>query len=276
MGMTLLQTVCTAVVVAGVLLVGSPVYAGTPALTDTVLRNPAQAAAAEATGPFAAADRLAMSGAVSGIETAIGMYSELAMSQPITEVNWRLSRAWFNMYDELPRPKENVRRKRAARQAEKVARKLLAVDPQHDLGRYWLAMALLARADVEGAMTFLGNVREILRIIRAAQKTIPDVDDGGPDRLLAIFLHELPWPWGNDKKSYTHIVEALQIAPYRCANQDLAARLFIEREEWAKADAAIRKLEGNSCTASSPMWDNIYRQHGDELRQQWREKKGKD
>lgn len=235
-------------------------------------RNPAQSAI---TGDSALdrADRLALSGSVEGVRTALFAYAQLSTETPPQSYYWRVSRAWFNLYDELPRPAANEQRKSAARSAERVAREGLARVPDDPETRYWLGMALLARADLENVFTFLGNVRTILSIMREVQKVRPDLDDGGPDRLLGIFLHELPWPWGDAKVAYEHIQKALDLAPYRCANHDLAARLFIERKEWDAAAVSVRQLSEGLCTASSPMWDEMYHQHGVELARELNEKR---
>lgn len=240
--------------------------AGDSPLPLTEGRNPAQTAI---TGDTALdrADRLALSGDVSSIESAIQRYQSLVSgaTSPV-EVHWRLSRAWFNIYDELPRPDQNARRKEAAKTAQSWAEKGLEIESESMESRYWLAMALLARADLESVFTFLGNVRKVIKLVRQVQQKMPELDDGGPDRLLAIFLHELPWPWKDEDQSFKHIQTALLLASYRCANHDLAARLYIKRKEWTLADRSIKLLENRKCTASSPMWDKIYQSHGRELR----------
>ena len=142
--------------------------------------------------------------------------------------------------------------------------------PKTPLCDYWDAVArgLGAR---ENPTTGLGEVKTILELLHRAQSAQPQLDDGGPSRVLALLLLRAPgWPVGpgDADAGLAEAQKALALAPAHPLNQlavaeGLAAtgdtegakaaylkakELGLQREDadgadWAaQAEAALKKL----------------------------------
>lgn len=85
---------------------------------------------------------------------------------------------------------------RAARQAVEVGQSCRRRAPDHAPCDYWLALAVGVQADLR-RNTALDGLRVMVGLLRAAIESTPELDHGGPERVLARVLTQAPgWPSG--------------------------------------------------------------------------------
>lgn len=209
-------------------------------------------------------DREAASGEPARVRAAIAGY-EAAAAPSDGAWLWRVSKAWFHLYDELPKSEAKART-HAAEQAEIFGERAVAAAPQGVETRYWYTQGMLAVADMKGAASFLKRIRRVRQLIAAVREVDPRIDDGGPDRFQAIVLMEAPWPFGDMEAARGYAEAAFAISSERCANVFVLAAT---RAQTGQADAArplYERLRSSQCRASSPYWLELYRtEYADKL-----------
>lgn len=225
-------------------------------------RNPVQVAP----GPYAVYDRQAASGDVVQIRRAIAAL-EAAAQTAATEADlaWRLAKAYFHLYDELPAGQSE--RAAAAESSLAWGERAVAASDSAE-AKYWYAQSLLALSDVRGALTFLTRIRTVKAMMREVLHQAPAIDDAGPDRFFAILYDRAPWPFADRAAADAHARAAYARAPYRCANVLVAGKAKLAAREYAAAATHVAALEQGICTASSLMWEEIYRDYGKKLRKE--------
>lgn len=238
--------------------------ASSPGSASTVTTAAVERAAMDSR--WAVTDRAAASGKVNRIREAITAYRGRG-SPDDPEFLWRLSKAYFHLYDELPRNQEEERTA-AAESAVRFGERAHELAPDRIPVQYWYAQALLAAADMKGAFQFLSKIRRIKRLMTEVRKAAPKIDDAGPDRFFAILYDQAPWPFGDASAARRHAARAYDLAPYRCANVYVEARARLDSSQSEAAVPLVERLEEGACSASSALWMEIYAEYGEDLRAQ--------
>lgn len=211
------------------------------------------------------ADEWAASGVPARINVAIAWYEAHAEPQN-AEWQWRMAKAWFHLYDELPQALRSDRTA-AAERSEAHGERAVELDPDGIESRYWYSQGLLAVADMKGPFAALRRIRRVQGRLEPLLHEAPGIDDAGPDRFFAILNLEAPWPIGNNEKARLHAERAFELAPDRCANVFVAAASRIRTGEAGLAEPLVDRLARSECRASSPYWLELYRtQYVEKLR----------
>jgi hypothetical protein len=222
-------------------------------------------AAASLPPELAAIDREAMSGEPERIKAAIESYLRLDTANP--EIGWRLTRAYFNYYDELAERNQRREQAWAAENGYAFAKPLYEKYPEHPELVYYYGVIALCYLDFN-RMRAVFLINHLFDIFEKARRLAPRIDDGGPDRNLAILYHEVPgWPLGRgDKaKALAHIEAAVQIEPRRAANRIMLAKFLAGAKRYDEGWRHIQFIRAGDFKVSSPHWHAIYMERVEEV-----------
>ncbi len=226
-------------------------------ITSAAMATDAATAPSGGQTRWADLDFEAASGEPARIKAAIDGYQAAAQPED-GEWLWRVSKAWFHLYDELPKSEKKLR-VHAAEQAESFGERAVFHAPGGVESRYWYTQGMLAVADMKGAASFLRRIRKIRQLIAAVREDNPAIDDGGPDRFQAIVLMESPWPFRDLVAARGYAEAAYAISADRCANIFVLAATQAQTGQAAAARPLYDRLRSGQCRASSPYWLDLYR-----------------
>jgi hypothetical protein len=209
-------------------------------------------------------DELALSGDVDRIGTSIEMYKNLETMGSDPEVQWRLLRAYGNLFSELTCRDAGKERKAAAEAGYKFAVKVDAANSDKaelvyyyaDIsGRYYqdrLVRAVWSR--------FLGGFDPIESCENALIMD-ENIEFAGPHRCLGALYLSLPGS-RDPQKSLTHMQEAVDRFPKRVANRYWLAKALAKIGKYVEAWTYIKGIQAQDFEVgkdvSSTHWASIY------------------
>ena len=118
------------------------------------------------------------------------------------------------------------------------AQEAVKLQPDNGPAHYWLAANLLHAADAERS---LGRAKDALKQLDEADKLSPKVDDGGPSRMRAKVLAEMPALFGGSlSKAITSYRRSLEMAPDCITTHLWLGQAYVEAK---KADLARKEFE---------------------------------
>ena len=165
------------------------------------------------------------------------------------EVNWRISRSYFWLSDQLG-DSEGEEHKSIGELGMQYGRAAVQQHPSGIEGHYYYALNLaqyglgisIVKALLQGVgAEYEDHLKTVLKINRG-------YDDGGALRAMGRYFFKLPWPKRDLKRSIEFLKEANRIAPWSCRGHVYLAESFLKSGErdLAKGEliTAIR-AEGN-------------------------------
>lgn len=208
-----------------------------------------------------AIDGYAMSGDPDRIRASIEAYKKLETIDSDSEVQWRLLRAYSNLFSELTCRNSNKEQKAAAKEGYEFAVKIDAANSDKaelvyyyaDIsGRYYkdhLFKAILRGFDP------IGNCKNALKMDE-------NIDYAGPHRCLGALYLALPWPKKDTRDALNHLQEAVDRSPKRVANRIWLARALAKVGKYEDAWTYIKSIQAEDFEVgpdvSSKHWANIY------------------
>ena len=192
-------------------------------------------------GLLAAAERAYAEWTMESIDRAFAAWQAAAAADPARIEGWfgaARAAVWRTEHE----ADANLR-EAAARSAVQHAQLCAEADPDEALCDYWLAIALGVQAR-ERPATALDALPRIVKLLRRAASAKPELDDAGPDRVLALVLARAPgWPTGPgdpdlalehaqlaDKRAPEHAPNALCLSEVLAAvDEGPASREALER-----------------------------------------------
>jgi len=120
----------------------------------------------------------------------------------------------------------------------KHAEQALKLAPDSGPAHYWYATNLLHAADAERS---LGRAKDALKQLDLADQLSPKVDDGGPSRMRAKVLAEMPGLFGGSlSKAIASYRRSLELAPDCITTHLWLGQAYLEAK---KSDLARKELE---------------------------------
>jgi tetratricopeptide (TPR) repeat protein len=233
-------------------------------LSSVALCLPPAVAAQELSERLAAIDALAMSGDMDRIRTSIEEYQQLETVDSAPEVQWRLLRAYGNLFSELSCRDRRAEQKAVAKAGYEFA---VGIDAAHSdkpelvyyyadiSGRYYqdrLIRAVWSR--------FLGGFDPIESCENALMMD-EDIEYAGPHRCLGALYLSLPGS-KDPQKALEHLQEAIDRFPRRVANRYWYAKALATAGGYKQAWTHIKGIQEADFTVgedvSSEHWARIY------------------
>lgn len=176
------------------------------------------------------------------VERAAAIWTRAALLEPgLIEPLIEATRARIWLVEHDPRP---ARRREHAEAAVATARACGERAAQSATCDFWLGAALGVRAR-EKKLSAMGAASEVENLFRQAAASDPGLEQGGPDRALALLYARAPgWPFGpgNARRAVEHARRAVELAPSFPPNH-LALAEALER---ARDRAAARRALGEA------------------------------
>jgi tetratricopeptide (TPR) repeat protein len=218
--------------------------------------------AGAAAGELASIDAGATSGDPVQIRAAISEYEAMDTGQ--VELQWRLIRAYYNLYDELAERDRRDEQRWAAETGYRFALQVDSAGSKVPELVYYATAIKLCYLDFHRvrALFLIGSV---LDGFKRARQLDPSIDDAGPDRNLGILYHELPFLLRDRKQALKHLERAYALAPMRAANRLPLAMALVESGRTDEAKRHLEFLRRGDFTVSSEHWRAIYQRRVDEL-----------
>ena len=234
------------------------------ALTSVAFCPATVVAAQELSEQLAVIDALAMSGDVGHIRSSIEEYRNLETIDSDPEAQWRLLRAYGNLFSELTCRDRRAEQKAVAKAGYEFAVQIDAANSdQAELvyyyadigGRYYrdrLIRAIWSR--------FLGGFDPI-ESCENALKMNEGIEYAGPHRCLGALYLSLPGS-KDPLKALEHLQEAMDRFPRRVANRFWYAKALANVGDYERAWTQIRGIQQADFTVredvSSEHWARIY------------------
>jgi tetratricopeptide (TPR) repeat protein len=123
-------------------------------------------------------------------------------------------------------------------EGRKHAEQAVKLSPDSGAAHYWLATNLLHAADAERS---LGRAKDALKHLDQADRLTPKVDEGGPSRLRAKVLADIPGLFGGStSKAIANYLRSLEIAPDCMTTHLWLGQAYIDAK---KPDLARKEFE---------------------------------
>lgn len=228
----------------------------------------------EVSGKLESIDGYAMSGDPDRIRLSIDEYKKLETIDSDPELQWRLLRAYGNLFSELTCRNRSKEQKEAAEAGYDFA---VEVDAAHSAnaelvyyyadisGRYYkdhLIEAVFLK--IFGGFDPIGNCEKALAMD-------PNIDYAGPLRCLGVLYLMLPGS-RDPEKAVTHLQEAVDRFPKRVANRIWLAKALAKVGRYEDAWAYIKGIQAGDFEigkdVSSRHWANIYKRQVEHINQE--------
>ena len=206
-------------------------------------------------------DGYAMSGDPDRIRASIEAYKKLETIDSDSEVQWRLLRAYGNLFSELTCRNSNKEQKAAAKAGYEFAVKIDAAHSDKaelvyyyaDIsGRYYKDH--LFKAIIRG-FDPIGNCKNALKMDE-------NIEYAGPHRCLGVLYLDLPWPIKDTNEALNHLQEAVGRSPKRVANRIWLAKALAKVGRYEDAWTYIKGIQTEDFEVgkdvSSKHWASIY------------------
>jgi tetratricopeptide (TPR) repeat protein len=155
--------------------------------------------------------------------------------------NLLLAEAHARYVDTLDLKKDALHHERHRNAGRFHAERALRLDPESGAARYWLGVLLLFAADGEQSYA---RLKEALKALDAAERSVPGVDDGGPARMKGRIYQETPgFPFlGSKDKAIECFKRSLEIAPGRLRTRLWIAEAYVGEHKAAAARAELGSI----------------------------------
>jgi len=165
------------------------------------------------------------------------------------EVNWRISRSYFWLGDQLGES-EGEGHKSLGEEGMQYGKAAIQQNPAGVEGHYYYAITLgqygLGISIVKALIQGLGSEYE--EHLKMVLKLDRGHDHGGALRAMGRYYYKLPWPKRDLKKSIEYLKEAVCIAPWNCRGHVYLAESYLKSGEKDPARAELMtaiRAEGN-------------------------------
>lgn len=241
-------------------------------LFATILFPSTQAVAAqEISERFMEIDGDAMSGEPRLIRASIDEYKKLPTLDSDPQAQWRLLRAYGNLFSELTCRDSAEEQKAAAKTGYEFTVKVDAANSdQSELvyyyadisGRYYQDHLLKA---IMRGFDPIGNCQHALEMDEK-------IEGAGPHRCLGSLHLSLPWPKKDTKEALKHLQAAIALSPKRVANRFWLARALAVEGRYDDAWTYVKGIQetdfdiGAGKDVSSKHWATIYTRRVENLK----------
>lgn len=173
---------------------------------------------------------------------AIGFFREALKLEPNHYgALWRAARGFARLADDARVTGRNGGS--PAKQGLSYGRRAVAAHPKGVEGHYWAAVCVGQWGNSLGIPSAIsqGIAKQLERHLRAARRLDPSYDAGGPDRMLAMYHHTIPWPFRDRDKALFHINRATPHGPKDPRNLFCRAQIVHGRGSHREALGLLRR-----------------------------------
>jgi hypothetical protein len=181
-----------------------------------------------------------------GTWAAIGYYREaLKVDQKHFGALWRLARAFMWLGEQS---KSNADHRRLGWKGYGYARRAIQAAPRRVEGHFWAALCIGGYGKGLGIISAIrqGIERRFRGYLDASMRIDRSYDEGGPDRIYALYWHSLPWPLRNNKKSLYHFRRSLGYSRTNPFTHLYYGKVLAAESQEAKARRHFQRCIGSS------------------------------
>lgn len=219
----------------------APTGSGKASLTKTRAR--ADALVARGDKAFVKGDR---GRAPRSTWAAIGYYREALKVDPKHfKALWRLARAFMWLGEQSSSSADH---RRLGWTGYGYARRAIQVDRRRVEGHFWAALCIGEYAKGLGIISAIrqGIERRFRGYLDASMRIDRSYDEGGPDRIYALYWHSLPWPLRDNKKSLYHFRRSLGYSRTNPFTHLYYGKVLAAESQEAKARRHFKRCIGSS------------------------------
>lgn len=164
------------------------------------------------------------------------------------EVNWRISRSYFWLGDQLG-DSEGEEHRSYGETGTRYGKAAIQQNPSGIEGHYYYALNLaqygLGISIIKALVQGLGSEYE--ERLRTVLKINREYDDAGALRAMGRYFYKLPWPKRDVRKSIEYLKEAVRIATWNCRGRVYLAESYLKDGERTLArDELMRAISEES------------------------------
>ncbi len=151
------------------------------------------------------------------------------------EAHWKLAKTIYFIGQRSPEEK----RVSIFEKGVEIAKKAVAIEPNKPEGHFWLGVLYGVYGEARGVMKSLFLVDDIKEEMKITLNLAPDIEGGGPYRLLGRMYYKLPGIAGGSKdKSLEYLLKAKEICPTNPLTKIYLADTYLalKRKEEAKKE----------------------------------------
>jgi tetratricopeptide (TPR) repeat protein len=177
---------------------------------------------------------------------AIGCYREALKVDPKHfEALWRLARAFMWLGEQSSSSADH---RRLGWKGYGYALRAIQVDQRRVEGHFWAALCIGEYAKGLGVISAIrqGIERRFRGYLDASMRIDRSYDEGGPDRIYALYWHSLPWPLRDNKKSLYHFRRSLGYSRTNPFTHLYYGKVLAAESQEAKARRHFQRCIGNS------------------------------
>jgi tetratricopeptide (TPR) repeat protein len=172
---------------------------------------------------------------------AVGFYREVLKLDPDNfDALWRLARAYMLLGEQA---KSADGHRRLGWKGYSFARRAIQRHPRRVEGHFWAALCTGEYAKGLGVLSALkqGIVKRFRGYLDAAIRIDRSYDEGGPDRVYALYWHSLPWPLKNNKKALQHFHSSLRYCRTNAHTHMYLADVLADEDRETEAERHYRR-----------------------------------
>lgn len=168
------------------------------------------------------------------------LYEEAIKLDPKNyEAHWKLAKTIYFIGQRSPE-KEKVS---IFEKGVEIAKKAVALEPNRPEGHFWLGVLYGVYGEARGVMKSLFLVDDIKEEMNKTLKLDPNIEGGGPYRLLGRMYYKLPGIAGGSKdKSLEYLLKAKEICPTNALTKIYLADTYLAKNLKEEAKKELKEV----------------------------------
>lgn len=168
------------------------------------------------------------------------LYEEAIKLDPKNyEAHWKLAKTIYYIGQRSPE-KEKVS---VFEKGVEIARKAVTLEPNKPEGHFWLGVLYGVYGEARGVMKSLFLVDDIKEEMNITLKLDPNIEGGGPYRLLGRMYYKLPGIAGGSKdKSLEYLLKAKEICPTNALTRIYLADTYLAMKKKEEAKKELKEV----------------------------------
>lgn len=168
------------------------------------------------------------------------LYEEAIKLDPKNyEAHWKLAKTIYFIGQRSPEEKKVS----IFEKGVEIAKKAVALEPNKPEGHFWLGVLYGVYGEARGVMKSLFLVDDIKEEMNITLKLDPNIEGGGPYRLLGRMYYKLPGIAGGSKdKSLEYLLKAKEICPSNALTRIYLADTFLAMKKKEEAKKELKEV----------------------------------
>lgn len=155
------------------------------------------------------------------------------------EAHWKLAKTIYYIGQRSPED----RKVSIFEKGVEIAKKAVAIEPNKPEGHFWLGVLYGVYGEARGVMKSLFLVDDIKEEMNITLKLDPNIEGGGPYRLLGRMYYKLPGIAGGSKdKSLEYLLKAKEICPTNALTRIYLADTYLAKKMKEEAKKELKEV----------------------------------